>query len=71
MAKKRNSLVENINRRKRTGKSRPKSKSTVSKKSYNDMQKGWPKSRKKKASSKKSTKKKSSKRKSAKKKTTR
>jgi hypothetical protein len=71
MAKKRNSLVENINRRKRAGKSRPKSKSTVSKKSYKDMQKGWPKSGKKKASSKKSTKKKASKRKSTKKKTTR
>jgi hypothetical protein len=72
MAKKRkNSLVENINRRKRAGKSRPKSKSTVSKKSYNDMQKGWPKSRKKKATGKKSTKKQSSKRKSAKKKTSR
>jgi hypothetical protein len=71
MAKKRNSLVENINRRKRAGKSRPKSKSTVSKKSYKDMQKGWPKSGKKKASSKKSTKKKASKRKSAKKKSAR
>ena len=57
MAKKSNSLVENINRRKRKGTSRPKSKSTVSKRSYKEMQKGWPKSRKKKASKKKATKK--------------
>jgi hypothetical protein len=42
-----NSLVANINRRKRKGKSRPKSRSTVSKKSYRDMQRGWPKSKKK------------------------
>ncbi|HEX6214667.1 MAG TPA: hypothetical protein VFZ38_07610, partial [Vicinamibacterales bacterium] len=37
-----NSLVANINRRKRKGTSRPKSRSTVSKKSYRDMQRGWP-----------------------------
>jgi len=37
-----NSLVGNINRRKRKGTSRPKSRSTVSKKSYRDMQRGWP-----------------------------
>jgi hypothetical protein len=48
MAKKRNSLVENINRRKRAGKSRPKKKSTVSKDAYRDMQEGWPRSGKKK-----------------------
>ncbi len=48
-SKRKNSLVENINRRKRAGKSRPKSKSTVSRKSYRDMQEGWPGSRKKKA----------------------
>ena len=67
--KKRNSLVENINRRKRAGKSRAKSKSTVSKDSYQQMQQGWPNSRKKKAGGKKkSTKSKSTKRKSTKKK---
>lgn len=50
-ASKKNSLVANINRRKRAGKSRPKSKSTVSRKAYDDMQQGWPrqKSTKKKA----------------------
>lgn len=54
-AKKKNSLVANINRRKKAGKSRPKRKSTVSKASYKEMQKGWPKSaaKKKKAASKK------------------
>jgi hypothetical protein len=41
-----NSLVNNINRRKRAGKSRTKAKSTVSKKAYADMRKGWPHSRK-------------------------
>ena len=51
-SKRKNSLVNNINRRKRAGKSRPKSKSTVSKKSYRDMQKGWPSSRKKKSGTK-------------------
>jgi hypothetical protein len=60
-----NSLVENINRRKRAGKSRPKSRSTVSKKSYADMEHGWPskrkKSSKKKSSAKSSTKSKRSK----------
>jgi hypothetical protein len=39
--KKKNSLVENINRRKAAGKSRPKSKSTVSPKAYRAMQAGW------------------------------
>ena len=50
-SKQKNSLVANVNRRKRAGKSRPKSKSTVSKKAYSDMQQGWPgkKSSKKKA----------------------
>jgi hypothetical protein len=43
------SLVENINKRRKAGKSRPKSAGTVSAKSYNDMKKGWPKSKKKKA----------------------
>ena len=41
------SLVENINRRRALGISRPKSKSTVSAKSYGDMKKGWPKKAKK------------------------
>lgn len=38
-----NSLVGNINRRKRLGISRPKSKSTVSAKSYAAMKRGWKK----------------------------
>ncbi len=63
-SKRKNSLVNNINRRKRAGKSRPKSRSTVSKTSYRQMQKGWPASRKKKATSKRKT----TKRKAAKKK---
>jgi len=46
-SKRKNSLVNNINRRKRAGKSRPKAKSTVSKESYRDMQKGWPRAKKK------------------------
>ena len=37
------SLVENINKRKKAGKSRSKSKSTISDKAYKDMQKEWPK----------------------------
>jgi hypothetical protein len=53
MAQKKNSLVANINRRKKAGKSRPKSRSTVSKEAYGDMKKGWP--AKKKAASKKKT----------------
>lgn len=59
--KKKNSLVENINRRKRQGKSRPKKKSTVSKEAYRDMQKGWPSSKKatKKTAAKKAAKKQS------------
>jgi hypothetical protein len=36
-----NSLVNNINARKKKGTSRPKKKSTVSKKAYADMKKGW------------------------------
>jgi hypothetical protein len=54
-AKKKNSLVENINRRKRSKTSRPKSKSTISKSAYKDMQRGWPgkKSAKRKRSAKK------------------
>ena len=41
MAYKKNSLVANINKRKKAGTSRPKSRSTVSKKSYSAMKKGW------------------------------
>jgi hypothetical protein len=37
------SLYENINRRKKLGISRPKSKSTVSTKSYANMKAGFPK----------------------------
>lgn len=44
---KKNSLVNNINKRKKAGTSRSKSRSTVSKKSYRDMQRGWPKSKRK------------------------
>ncbi len=36
-----NSLVGNINARKKKGVSRPKKKSTVSKKAYQDMEKNW------------------------------
>jgi hypothetical protein len=36
-----NSLVNNINARKKAGNSRPPKKSTVSKKSYEKMKKGW------------------------------
>jgi len=41
MAYKKNSLVANINKRKKAGTSKPKSKSTVSKKAYSAMKKGW------------------------------
>lgn len=37
-----NSLVGNINKRKKAGTSRTKAKSTISKKAYHDMQEGWP-----------------------------
>lgn len=46
-AKKKNSLVANINRRKRAGTSRPKSKSTISAKAYSEMEHGWPDAAKK------------------------
>ncbi len=52
-----NSLVANINRRKKAGKSRPKKRSTISKKSYAQMEAGWPKSKKKKTTKKKAAKK--------------
>lgn len=37
------SLYKNMNMRKKLGISRPKSKSTVSKKAYSNMKKGFPK----------------------------
>lgn len=43
-----NSLVNNINARRRKGKSRSKKKSTVSKKSYKKMKSNWGKTKKKK-----------------------
>jgi len=41
-------LYANINKRKKLGISRPKSKSTISKESYSNMKAGFPKKRKKK-----------------------
>ena len=43
------SLYKNINKRKKAGTSRPKSKSTISPKAYKDMQKGFSNSKKNKA----------------------
>ena len=42
-----NSLVANINRRKKSGTSRSKEAGTGSVEAYDQMKKGWPKSRKK------------------------
>ena len=42
-------LYANINKRKKAGTSRPKSKSTISKTAYDNMKAGFPKSKKKKA----------------------
>ena len=42
------SLYENINRRKKAGKSRSKKKSTITKKAYANMKAGFPKKKKKK-----------------------
>jgi hypothetical protein len=47
MPKKKNSLVANINRRKKLGISRSKKKSTISDSAYKDMLAGWPKKKKK------------------------
>jgi hypothetical protein len=41
------SLYENINKRKKAGTSRPKSKSTISNKAYSNMKAGFPKTKKK------------------------
>lgn len=46
-AKKKNSLVNNINKKKQAGTSKSKKGSTVSKEAYSDMQKGWKKTGKK------------------------
>ena len=51
------SLYENINRRKRKGISRPKSKSTISAKAYRNMKAGFPNSKKNKAKRKRKAKK--------------
>ena len=60
MTQKKNSLVANINRRKKAGTSRPKSRSKVSSKSYKKMESGsWGKTARKKTAAKKSTAKKS------------
>ena len=50
------SLVENINKRKKAGKSRSKKNTTISKKAYADIKSGW---KKKKKTKKKTTKKRS------------
>ncbi len=42
-----NSLVNNINARKKKGTARPKKKSTIGKKNYSDMQDNWDKAKKK------------------------
>ncbi len=44
MAPKKNSLVANINKRKKAGTSRSKAASTVSEEALGEMKKGWPKS---------------------------
>jgi hypothetical protein len=51
--KQKNSLVANVNRRKRAGKSRPKQHTTVSDEAYHEMHKGWPHSRGKRGAKKK------------------
>ncbi len=58
--KTKNSLVGNINKRKKAGTSRKKSESTISPEAYKNMQLGWPSSKKKKAARKKAAKKKKS-----------
>jgi hypothetical protein len=51
VAAKKSSLVANINRRKRAGTSRPKSRSTISSAAYDRMEQGWPAKPKKKTAS--------------------
>ena len=48
MAAKKNSLVNNINKRRKAGTSRSKKDSTIGPSAYKDMTKGWPKKKKKK-----------------------
>lgn len=55
--KKKNSLVDNINKRKKAGKSRSKKKSTISREAYRDMQQGWPRTKKPRKKKKKAAKK--------------
>lgn len=55
MAAKKNSLVGNINKRKKAGTSRPKSRSHVSKEAYAEMEAGWPHAKKKRATKKRAT----------------
>ena len=50
-----NSLVKNMNARKKSGKSRTKKNSTVSPSAYKDMKAGWPNSKKNKAKKNKKT----------------
>ena len=45
MVKKKNSLVGNINKRKKAGTIRSKKNSTISPKAYKAMQKGWKKNK--------------------------
>jgi len=45
--KKKNSLVNNINKKKKAGSSKPKSTSTVSKKAYSEIEKGYAKKKSK------------------------
>ena len=40
-ATKKNSLVNNINKKKKAGTSKSKSKSTISKKTYDDLKENW------------------------------
>ena len=40
-ATKKNSLANNINKKKKAGTSKPKSKSTITKKAYSDMKNNW------------------------------
>lgn len=47
-----NSLVGNINRRKRAGKSRSKAASTISSDAYEQMQRGWPRAQRRKTAKK-------------------
>ena len=51
--KKKNSLVNNINKRKKAGTGRSKKKHTVTKKAYAAMEAGWPKKSKPKSAKKK------------------